>query len=133
MEEFAVANLARVYAPNGFGDLDIEPDRNFDMLDCKLLTLLNVKHDVDKGRALQTEFYKATGRMVDTRLLEQELDFADSMTNFTAGSRFSARDREILAYCNERRQETKRLAIQADFFREAGRMVDLQILKQKLG
>jgi hypothetical protein len=132
MEETAVDNLARVYAPNGFDDMEIRPDRDFDMLDCKLLMLLDIKHDADYPRALQEEFFKASGRMVDGRILERELDQHDNRSNFTMGSRLSTREHSMLEYCDERLFETKMLAIQADFFKETGRMVELKVLKWKL-
>lgn len=70
-EAFAVATLARTYAPNGFADLGLKADHMFDDLDCKLLSLLKAKHEADKRQALQAEFANATGRMVDARLLQR--------------------------------------------------------------
>lgn len=132
-EEFVVANLARTYAPNGFDDLDLRSDRVFDVLDCQLLRLLKVKHEADKWKALQSEFANATGRMVDARLLQRQLEVPDGVTDRGDPSvSLSARDRRTLARCQEKREDQKWLAIQAGFSNAAERMVDIAILRRKL-
>ncbi len=69
--------------------------------------------------------------MVDSRILEQGLDFADSKTNFSGSSRVSNHNRETLASCDDRLYKQKMLAIQA--LRNTGRMVDLRLLKENWG
>ena len=109
------------------------PDKNFSMLDCRLLFLLNMKHDYAKWLSLSTEFCRATGRMVDGRILKEELSSQGGFEETGFDDSFSTRDYSMLRYVYEKLEADKWLAVKADFDESAGRTISVEMVRQKLG
>lgn len=126
-----VAALSRAFDIDLDSDLVVQPGSVFSDLDCKLLTILVTKHRRQKWLELQAEFFNTTGRMVDARLLESQWNGGEDTVR--SGASFPRHDRRLLRDLHNKREADKWLVLKAEFFNGAGRMIDVQIFKSKLG
>ncbi|KAB5575952.1 hypothetical protein GE09DRAFT_1265453 [Coniochaeta sp. 2T2.1] len=124
-EEFMV--LSRQYTlPPGFYD-KVKADRQFSRLDCKLLALLEQKHtNTNKWADIQVDFLGSTGRLV--RVQELRHAFQRGPGNY-----FSAQENKTLSFLHNKHEHDKWRAIEAEFNTGTGRLVDVELLKHKLG
>ncbi|OIW29814.1 hypothetical protein CONLIGDRAFT_346502 [Coniochaeta ligniaria NRRL 30616] len=129
-KEYMVAMLPRNYILDYDALYKVEPDQHFSLLDCKLLALLEVKHArAIRWEDLQTDFLRATGRFLAVQLLREMLENPATRHD----GYFTAQDYRTLLFLFAKQQDEKWLAIQTDFRTAAGRLIEVEVLKRKLG
>lgn len=63
----------------------LEPDSDFDMQECKVLKVVDVKNKVNRWLQVQADFFNATGRMVPVDVLRRKLQGGMNMAAIMEG------------------------------------------------